>query len=308
MRLRLDSTSRFPAARRSRGFCGLCSFSRRNGARSSTRNSVRNVDWKFRRSTVKYTVRRGSTSFVANEHRDCFFWWKAGLSRHARPRTGEAEKRTIQVAPSVYVHLKNHHFLQVRATCSKGVSLSLLPLQACQWEIGSSPRKRDIRSFHFSSIKIVARDDAYQRFSNDSPRNRFDAGVAFQRLVRADRGNEIGRIDFVRDTRKCKFPFDRRAGKGSVGNSNRTRRWSHPVPREWEAGSRRSITIDRRTPCALLSVGKTRWWWWWWWLGRRATPRLGRRGKRIRRWLRAELTRFFYYDTQLEPGRPCATV
>ena len=69
MRLRLDSSSRFPAARRSRGFCGLCSFSRRNGARSSTRNSVRYVDWKFRRSMVKYTVRGGSTSFVAFEWR-----------------------------------------------------------------------------------------------------------------------------------------------------------------------------------------------------------------------------------------------
>lgn len=54
-------------------------------------------------------------------------------------------------------------------------------------------------------------------------------------------------------------------------------------------------TGKRTRQCALLSIGK------WWWLGRRATPRLGRRGKRIRRWLRAELTRFFYYDTQLEP-------
>lgn len=48
------------------------------------------------------------------------------------------------------------------------------------------------------------------------------------------------------------------AGKGSVGNSNRTHRWSHPVPRQWGAGSGRSIAIDRQTPCALLSVGKTR--------------------------------------------------
>lgn len=39
MRLRLDS-SRFPAARRSRGFCGLCSFSRRGTALVRVGNSV----------------------------------------------------------------------------------------------------------------------------------------------------------------------------------------------------------------------------------------------------------------------------
>lgn len=111
---------------------------------------------------VKYTVRRCSISFVAFESRTnttrLLFRWKAGLSRHARPRTVGTEKRTIQVAPSVYAHLKNHDFLQVRATCSKGVSLSFA---ITGLSIGSTPRKRDIRSFHFSSIKIVARDDAY---------------------------------------------------------------------------------------------------------------------------------------------------
>lgn len=72
--------------------------------------------------------------------------------RHTRLR--EKEKNVIQLAPSVYVHLKNHHFLQVRATCSKGVSF--LP-SARQCQILDSLKAGHPIAFHFSSIRIGGR-------------------------------------------------------------------------------------------------------------------------------------------------------
>lgn len=135
VRLRLDSSSS-SASSRSRGFCGLCRSCSWQRTYVSTRNSVRNRLEIPTAGEIHVSRRRAVSR-----------WWKAAVDV-SLATTGGGEKRKKKKKKEFRrcsLHLKNHDFLQVRATCSKGVSLApFLPLRRLSMgEIGSKTGTSD---------------------------------------------------------------------------------------------------------------------------------------------------------------------